>query len=961
MKRRIKMALPLVFAFVLTLLPFGLLEYNQHQRSLIRHERELLKWEHKAGNYLQMFKSLWSMELQIRYRLYKMKQARQSQGLDRNFSGSQFQADLRGVFPQKLLPVAVYAGIYEGGKGVRMLTGEGFYAQKQRFFKRILEALASPASFKDEEVNSLNGLVRGAFGEVIDFNLLKNFRRGKVSRVMFEGTLRLACWDVIEASDGSRLVFIQLFSPGELDRLAIMKLVANRLSTQNPDICSVLMPLEFSDKSRRPVFDDHVPPEQRQRILGLFERINAKPLERDYVVPAGKFVNYQGVRVFRDFIDYAVPYEVWVLSRDNPEINLREPAVSFLLRLFFFAAWILVFCKVIISGHPVGVSLKDWLTLTFIVVGILPLAVFFVAGIFQIDSTLFRNEQEAIKDALQRLEEADASGEVILSDFREACRRWTREKEWVENISAWNTSAWEKAVKHIQKRFITAGLNIGAAYIYPPDRSGIKDRLFVMPGPGNKPVEEEQTRLFYQSWIRKSYFLLAPELMTGPEPEMSMFHGRTGREILRVFLSNRGDVEFVDLGDEKQMIYQNFILQDGKPRNWYFFRFDVDRIFENHLLETVKSLQEIYSENFYGIIFLDGIETRMAFPRPGSKAAMLVKHVAGKMIDLGSVTRSQLIEHTDDKLVITYPCAKSGASILVNIVYFTTMRAAAFRQEVVLALVVLLMTIPVIIISRLTAGYLVAPLAGVENGLKKIADEDYSEKLHLQREDELGVLTRAFDQMVEGLKERRNLGRFVSATLDQQVSRTESEENSGLESRIGAVLCSDIRSFTGISEANDVREVVAMLNDHLAAMSECIHSCGGLIEQFVGDAVLAVFHGLTLEEASQKAVTAATAMMQRHREICRQRQEQGRFAYAIGIGIEAGQLLSGSVSAGLRREYTVVGVARNAAEDLESRSRNGRFTKILVSPQVFQLVDNYEFVLHVDEENFELVELEGKA
>ncbi|MDD3148105.1 MAG: hypothetical protein PHD82_12445, partial [Candidatus Riflebacteria bacterium] len=545
MKRRIKMALPLVFAFILTLLPFGLLEYNQHQRSLIQHERELLKWEHKAGNYLQMFKALWSLELQIKYRQFRLKKARLHAGLTADFTGAQFLQDLQVAFPKNIYPEAIFAGIYKPSTGVRMFTGPGFYSQKQRFFKRILEGLAAEKNDSGSGLSTLNSLIKGAFGEVIDFNLLKNYRRGKVSRAMFEGSLHLLYWDKITAKDGSNLVFIQLFLPEKNDRLAVMHQVANSLSKRSPDICSVLVPLEFAGRDVSPVFDAHVPSEQRHHLRGLFKRMAEKPLERDLLVPAGKFIDHQGVRIFRDFIDYAVPYEIWVLSRDNPEMNLREPAISFLLRLFFFSGWILVFCKVLISGHPVGISLKNWLTLTFIVVGILPLAVFFVAGIFQIDSSLFRREQEAVKDALQRLEEADASGEVIMAEFRDACRQWTSEPAWVKNISAWDAPSWEKAVQFMQTKFASSGLDLGAIYIYPPDKAGIKDRCFLLPGAKNTLAQEQQTHDFYLSWIRKAYFKIAPELMQGVEPEMSIFHGRTGQEVLRIFMSNRGDVEFV--------------------------------------------------------------------------------------------------------------------------------------------------------------------------------------------------------------------------------------------------------------------------------------------------------------------------------------------------------------------------------------------------------------------------------
>ncbi len=960
MNRRLKMALPLVFAFFLTLLPFGLLEYNQHQRALIQHEREILQWEHRAGNYLQLFKSLWSVEQQIRHRQFLFKKARQKAGFTRKFSGARFMADMQTVFSQKMQPRVTYAGIFRPENGLKMLSGPGFTMQKQRFFKRILEGLINKELGRPVESVTLDSLVRGAFGDVLDFQVLASHRKGKVSRVMFENELQLVFWDICSGSDGSLLVYLQLFAAGETDRLPLMRRVADSLSDKNSSICSVLMPLEFVDPSIKPVFDATVPTEQKQRIRALYEAIAGKPLERDRLVPAGKFVDYQGVRILRDFIDYAVPYEIWVLSRDNPEMKLQEPTVSFLLRLLFFSSWILVFCKVLISGRPVGISLKHWLTLTFTVVGILPLLVFFVAGIFHIDAAAFRREQEAVKDALQQLEEADASGEVIMAEFRDACRRWTIRNDWMHEISTWDPAVWQKAVDRMIGHFSEAGLKKGAVYIYPPDKSGLDNQCYLLPGSLDKKTDEEQACAFYSTWVKKAYHKIAPDLMIGPEPEMSMFHGRTGQEILRIFLSNRSDIEFVDLGEEKQLIYQNYVLVDGKPMNWYFFRFDITEIFEDYLRETITSMQKIYRENFYAITVVDRAETRMLFPPPRSREAGIINDSAGRLIDLATVTRSQLIEQSDDKLVIAYPCIKSGSSVVVNVVFFRAFREAAYRQELLLSVIVLLMAVPVFLISRLTADYLVSPLLGVENGLKRISEEDYSARLHLNREDELGRLTRAFDQMVEGLKERRNLGRFVSAALDHQVSQAVEMAEERLIKREGAVLCSDIRSFTSIGEKHGAREVVEMLNEHLAAMSECIRENGGLVEQFIGDAVLAVFHGDSLPEACQKAVRAGIAMMRRHQENCLSRRQQGKFLYDIGVGIEGGELLSGTVTAGQRSDYTVVGAARNAAEDLESMSRYGRSTKIMVSPLVYESVNNFRFVEHENNAAYELVTLEER-
>ena len=179
MNRRLKMALPLVFAFFLTLLPFGLLEYNQHQRALIQHEREILQWEHRAGNYLQLFKSLWSVEQQIRHRQFLFKKARQKAGFTKEFSGARFMADMQTVFSPKMQPRLNYAGIFRPESGLRMFSGPGFTMQKQRFFKRILEGLVYEELGRPVEAATLDSLVRGAFGDVLDFQVLASHRKEK--------------------------------------------------------------------------------------------------------------------------------------------------------------------------------------------------------------------------------------------------------------------------------------------------------------------------------------------------------------------------------------------------------------------------------------------------------------------------------------------------------------------------------------------------------------------------------------------------------------------------------------------------------------------------------------------------------------------------------------------------------------------------------------------------------------
>ncbi len=959
MKRRLSMALPLIFAFVLTLLPFGLLEYNQHQRNSIHNEREITRWEQAAGNYLQLFRSLWSLEMQIARRFFLLnKSLSQYQKADQ-IDGNGFMREMQRFFPSKFMPVHIYAGFIKGNT-VEMLNGDGYTRTKQRFFKRLLEGLCRPDnSYDSRELNSLNSTMRGAFGDVVDFELIRTYRAGKISGAVYEGKSILLTWDSITMASGQRLIYLMIFAANTIDRVGSMQLASRILGRRYGSVSSVLVPLRHAEKQLAPVFDQYLDKGRRDKVEQCVIELDKPGNSRDRVLPPGKFVNYNGLRIMREFIDYAVPYEIWVMSRANPGGNYREPFISFVLRLFFYTAWILVFAKVMISGNPVGISLKFWLTLTFMVVGVLPLLVFYVAGLFHIDASAFRLEQEAIKDAIQHLEEADTSGEELLTEYHNFCMRLENDPDWLADLTEWNRASWDRAIKALPAKFSAAGLNIDAVYVYPPDQASMSSCFYRFAGSDYTEARENATYIFYGNWIRKAYFNVAPQVMMGEEPELQMFKGRSGKEIMRYFLSNRGDLEFVDFSDEKYFVYQNFLLKDGAVRNWYFFRISISRAFKQYLRESVFSLQNVFADNIYAIAEIKGSRSQMVLPAAGSSDERFISSRVGPLIELAAVNKTSIVEQNEDHLMVVYPCVKSGQFILSNLIFFKNFRMRAYQQEMILSFIVVLMAIPVFLISRLTAGYLVKPLVDVEAGLTRISTDDYSQQLRLNREDELGRLSMAFDKMLDGIRERRNLGRFVSASLDHQVAMDEKAGHKEMESRFGAILCSDIRSFTTLSEHYPVRDIVSMLNEHLAEMSACIKQQGGMVEQFVGDAILAIFYGESLGEAAEAAVHAAAAMIERHRQICELRTSDGRFDYAFGIGIDVGHLLSGTVKAGNRYEYLVIGEARVRAEKLEAFSKKGMYTKIMVSDKVHALTrGSFDYVTSAEPDVYEVT---GKA
>lgn len=180
---------------------------------------------------------------------------------------------------------------------------------------------------------------------------------------------------------------------------------------------------------------------------------------------------------------------------------------------------------------------------------------------------------------------------------------------------------------------------------------------------------------------------------------------------------------------------------------------------------------------------------------------------------------------------------------------------------------------------------------------------------------------RLFGQYVSGAVKARILdGGLTLAGSRQQV----------------AVLFSDIRGFSTFSEGRDPEEIVGHLNAYFDRMVEAIEGHGGVVDKFIGDAVMAVFGGVAaVERPSDAAVRAALAMREGLASLNAQWQAAGAPTFENGVGIEFGEVLEGPIGSAARKEFTVIGDAVNTASRVESLTKSlGR--PILVTESVFR-------------------------
>lgn len=198
--------------------------------------------------------------------------------------------------------------------------------------------------------------------------------------------------------------------------------------------------------------------------------------------------------------------------------------------------------------------------------------------------------------------------------------------------------------------------------------------------------------------------------------------------------------------------------------------------------------------------------------------------------------------------------------------------------------------------------------------------------------DEVGDLAVAFDHMTEGLKERDKVkslfSKFHGVSIAEDIINKDIAV--GGQTKEVIVFFSDIRGFTSFSEKRSPEEVVEMLNEYFAIMVRIINSHGGVVDKFIGDAIMAVWGAPRhTDKDAHNAVRACLEMRKALAALNERRIRRGHTEIFIGIGLHAGTAISGTIGSDERMEYTVIGNTVNTASRIEASTKAfGRFTDL---------------------------------
>jgi adenylate cyclase len=234
------------------------------------------------------------------------------------------------------------------------------------------------------------------------------------------------------------------------------------------------------------------------------------------------------------------------------------------------------------------------------------------------------------------------------------------------------------------------------------------------------------------------------------------------------------------------------------------------------------------------------------------------------------------------------------------------------------------------------ANGIIRPVRTLVRGMHEVLKGNLRYRSRIERQDEIGFLARSFNEMVDGLEEREHVkdtfGRFVSRDVAEAVlaGRVPLEG----ERRDVSILFQDIRGFTSLSEQFDPAALLRMLNRFFTEVVAAVEAEGGVVKQFTGDGVMALFGApQRREDHAERAVRAALGIEARLAHLNTEFREQGLPPLSIGIGIHTGEVVAGLIGPDERVEYGVVGEPVNLASRVEALTKD-MIATILVSRDI---------------------------
>jgi len=246
------------------------------------------------------------------------------------------------------------------------------------------------------------------------------------------------------------------------------------------------------------------------------------------------------------------------------------------------------------------------------------------------------------------------------------------------------------------------------------------------------------------------------------------------------------------------------------------------------------------------------------------------------------------------------------------------------------AMIALIILAVAFIVSFFVVNFMVKNLKRLEKWALEVSNGNLDVRVEIKSKDEIGRLSDIFNNMLQEIKTKYHLEKFVSQSTRSMLSQKGEDVSLGQTGKRSlSFLFSDVRGFTSFSEKNPPETVIEILNLYFEVQAKIIYSKRGDIDDYTGDQIMCHFGG---DKKADTAISTAIEIMRAINKINEDRKKKGLPYFEIGIGVHGGDVVVGNIGAGFRMDFCCIGDAVNLSSRLCAAAGPG---EILVSKELF--------------------------
>ncbi|HNW26468.1 MAG TPA: adenylate/guanylate cyclase domain-containing protein, partial [Candidatus Gastranaerophilaceae bacterium] len=419
--------------------------------------------------------------------------------------------------------------------------------------------------------------------------------------------------------------------------------------------------------------------------------------------------------------------------------------------------------------------------------------------------------------------------------------------------------------------------------------------------------------------------------------------------------------DYLEQGDEKFIVKDKKITLEGSKLNIPVFS-NYGGIFNNIKYYKLRPNSQYSHKTFSAIDIIQSYDAL----KQGKTPTVSPQNFEDKIVFLGANAKAMAIGLADKKrtpMLEDYPGVDIQATNLDNIMHNEFLVQTTLFQDIITILTLLAASFLIVMNFSLFASISINALLMLAYITACVFCYRFGLVISVITPIVLQVITMtvaySYRFVLEGQnkeKIKKAMGKYISNDVMQNVVKNIDTLSLGGKRANVTVLFADIRGFTSMSEKLSAEEVSLILNEYFTEIEPIISKYNGVINKFIGDAVMAIF-GEPIQDKNHalNAVKCADEMLKKVCELQKKWLAEGKPKIEIGVGINTGEAFVGNIGSETRLEYTVIGDMVNLASRIESYNKTYK-TNFLISSTTYEKVRNIVDVIKISE-----VTIRGKA